>query len=275
MKNRADLIKNSYDKGEKRMSSETVTKLEKNFHFILIGKGGVGKTTVASFITQFIQDYLEEKTLAIDTDQVNASFYGFKSLGVEKLSIMENNEIIARGWDTLIEKLFKSDKKNIVIDNGASGFIPFLAYSLENDLVDLLTDESNDFQGTVYFHCIVSGGEGLGHTLNGMSSMIEQFGDTSAKFIVWLNGYHGKIEDKGLKFYEFDEYKKYKDKISFVLELPEYTSGTFGQDIADMLSKNRTYNDMLQSKSVSIASRNRYKKSQRDLFNILSQLPIF
>lgn len=90
---------------------EKQEKFEKHFHFISMGKGGVGKTTVSSFITQFIQDKLDEKTLCIDTDQVNASFYGFKTLNVEKLSIMENNEIIARGWDTLIEKLFKTDKK--------------------------------------------------------------------------------------------------------------------------------------------------------------------
>lgn len=257
---------------EKEKTSE---KQEKNFHFILMGKGGVGKTTVSSFITQFIQDELQEKTLCIDTDQVNASFYGFKTLNVEKLSIMENNEIIARGWDTLIEKLFKTDKKNTIIDNGASSFIPFLAYALENDLVELLTSEENDFIGKVYFHTIIAGGEGLGHTINGMSSMIEQFGESSASFIVWLNQYHGKIEDKGLKFFDFEEYKKYKNKIKYVLQLPEYTSSTFGQDISDMLSKNRTFKDMLESKSVSIASRHRYKKAQKEIFDILYQLPIF
>ena len=46
-----------------------------------------------------------------------------------------------------------------------------------------------------------------------MSSMIEQFSDSSVIFIVWLNQYHGKIEDKGLKFFEMEEYKKYKNKI--------------------------------------------------------------
>ena len=69
--------------------------------------------------------------------------------------------------------------------------------------------------------------------------------------------------------------KKYKNKIQYVLQLPEYTSSTFGQDISDMLSKNRTFKDMLESKSITIASRHRYKKAQKEIFNILYQLPIF
>ena len=85
--------------------SETENKKLKNFHFILQGKGGVGKTTVASFIAQYLKDRLQKEYLAIDTDQVNASFASFKALNVESLNIMENNQILPRGWDTLIEKI--------------------------------------------------------------------------------------------------------------------------------------------------------------------------
>lgn len=246
----------------------------KNFHFILMGKGGVGKTTVSSLIAQYLIDKRNENILAIDTDQVNASFYGFKSLNVEKLNIIENNEIVARGWDTLVEKLFNTDKKNIVIDSGASVFIPFLAYSLENDLITLLTD-TEQFRGNVYFHCIISGGEGLGHTINGTVSMIEHFYDKKVKFIVWLNPYNGKIEDKGEQFIQMPIYKKNKEKIAYVVEMPQYTSSTFGQDIADMLSRNRTFNDMLQLNTISIASRHRFKKVQKDFFDIIGRLSIF
>lgn len=34
--------------------------MRKNFHFILQGKGGVGKTTVSTFITQYLKDYLKQ-----------------------------------------------------------------------------------------------------------------------------------------------------------------------------------------------------------------------
>ena len=74
--------------------SETENKKLKNFHFILQGKGGVGKTTVASFIAQYLKDRLQKEYLAIDTDQVNASFASFKALNVESLNIMENNQML-------------------------------------------------------------------------------------------------------------------------------------------------------------------------------------
>ncbi len=67
----------------------------KNFHFVLQGKGGVGKTTISTFITQYIKDHLKKDYLAIDTDQVNASFASFKALNVEHLNIMENNQILS------------------------------------------------------------------------------------------------------------------------------------------------------------------------------------
>ena len=41
--------------------SETENKKLKNFHFILQGKGGVGKTTCASFIAQYLKDHLQKE----------------------------------------------------------------------------------------------------------------------------------------------------------------------------------------------------------------------
>ena len=62
--------------------------MRKNFHFVLQGKGGVGKTTVSTFITQYVKDYLKQDYLAIDTDQVNASFASFKGLNVETIKFL-------------------------------------------------------------------------------------------------------------------------------------------------------------------------------------------
>ena len=54
--------------------SETENKKLKNFHFILQGKGGVGKTTCASFIAQYLKDHLQKEYLAIDNYQLNTSY---------------------------------------------------------------------------------------------------------------------------------------------------------------------------------------------------------
>lgn len=244
----------------------------KNFHFILQGKGGVGKTTVSTFITQYLKDHLKKEYLAIDTDQVNASFTSFKVLNVESLNIMENNNINARGWDVLIEKLVNTDKTNIIVDNGASSFVPFISYSIENDITDTLTANYNNYIGNVYIHTVIAGGEGLSHTLTGFDTICEKFNQDNVKIIVWLNPFLGIIEQAGKRFEDMREYKKHKSRIYTVLRIPEYTRETFGKDISDMLSSNRTLSEMLESPSVYIASRSRYFKVQRELFYLLDSV---
>ena len=252
--------------------SETENKKLKNFHFILQGKGGVGKTTCASFIAQYLKDHLQKEYLAIDTDQVNASFASFKALNVEALNIMENNQILPRGWDTLLEKIINSDKSNIIIDNGASSFVPLIAYAIENDMVDLLTSEENSYAGNIFIHVVIAGGEGLSHTLAGLNMICEKFNQDNVMIIVWLNEFLGSIEQAGRQFKDIDEYKKNKSRIFTVIKIPTYTSDTFGKDISDMLSKNRTFSEMIVSPSVNIASRHRYKKVQKEIFPLLNNI---
>lgn len=92
-------------------------------HFILQGKGGVGKTFVSSMFAQFSKKAGKE-TLCLDTDPVNASFTGFKALGVTAVDIMTGNNLDVGKFDSLIETILNTDK-NVVIDTGASTFWPY------------------------------------------------------------------------------------------------------------------------------------------------------
>ena len=106
--------------------------MRKNYHFVLQGKGGVGKTTVSTFITQYVKDYLKQDYLAIDTDQVNASFASFKGLNVEQVNLMEENRITDKGWEMLANRLLNTDKSNIIIDNTSSRTDSLLSFILIN-----------------------------------------------------------------------------------------------------------------------------------------------
>ena len=73
-----------------------------NVHMILQGKGGVGKSFIASLLAQHkIADH--KNILCIDTDPVNATFAGFKALNVKRLELMDGDVINARKFDDLIE----------------------------------------------------------------------------------------------------------------------------------------------------------------------------
>ena len=57
-------------------------------HFVLQGKGGVGKSFVANLLAQ---SFVARGTpaLCIDTDPVNGTLHAFTSLGVQSFNFMD------------------------------------------------------------------------------------------------------------------------------------------------------------------------------------------
>ena len=107
-------------------------------HFILQGKGGVGKSLVASLLCQYLRQH-GLPVSAVDTDPVNSTLTGYKELEVKRLNIMEGDDIDQRRFDTLMEIIFQQPENgHIVIDNGASSFVPLCSYLKENDALTLI-----------------------------------------------------------------------------------------------------------------------------------------
>ena len=246
--------------------------MRKNFHFILQGKGGVGKTTVSTFITQYLKDYLKQDYMAIDTDQVNASFAKFKALNVETINVMQDNIITDAGWENLTYKLINTDKSNIIIDNGASSFVPLIAYAIENDMVDLLISEENSYAGNIFIHVVIAGGEGLSHTLAGLNMICENFNQDKVQIVVWINNFLGKVETQDKKITDYPEYKNNESKILAVVRIPTYKGDLFKKDLSDMLTNHKTFEEMKNDTYVFIMSRSRYVKMQKEMFEELNNV---
>ncbi len=246
--------------------------MRKNFHFILQGKGGVGKTTVSTFITQYLKDYLKQDYMAIDTDQVNASFAKFKALNVETINVMQDNIIIDAGWENLTYKLINTDKSNIIIDNGASSFVPLLTYAYENNIFDVLTADENYYTGNAFIHIVIAGGEGLSHTLAGINMICEKFNQDKVQIVVWINNFLGKVETQDKKITDYPEYKNNESKILAVVRIPTYKGDLFKKDLSDMLTNHKTFEEMKNDISVFIMSRSRYVKMQKEMFEELNNV---
>lgn len=107
--------------------------------FILQGKGGVGKSLIASLLAQ----YYGSTGLAprcIDTDPVNATFAGYRAFSAETLNIMDGDDINSRAFDQLVERIMEDSGPQMVVDNGASTFVPLCSYIIQNDVIGLLTE---------------------------------------------------------------------------------------------------------------------------------------
>ncbi|MDP1933489.1 MAG: ArsA-related P-loop ATPase [Nitrosomonas sp.] len=231
-------------------------------HMVLQGKGGVGKSFIASIIAQHC--YAKKKdTLCIDTDPVNATFLGFKKLNVKKLDLMEGDEIDPRKFDNLVELISKS-KSDVVIDNGASTFVALSHYLISNHIPALLKEMGHE----LIVHTVITGGQALSDTLNGFDLMIKQFsGDIT--FVVWLNPFWGKIESNGKSFESMKVYLDNKSRVSAIIKIPDYKAETFGRDLSEMLQAKLTFDDAIDKPELTIMMRQRLKIVKSQLFEQL------
>ena len=130
-------------------------------HMVLQGKGGVGKSFIATVIAQYKRSK-GQQPLCIDTDPVNATFHGFKALNVQLLEIMQGDEIQTRHFDTLVE-LIAPSKDDVIIDNGASSFVPLTHYLISNQVPVLLQEMGHE----MVVHTVITGSQALLDTVSG------------------------------------------------------------------------------------------------------------
>lgn len=233
-----------------------------NIHFFLQGKGGVGKTLTSSFTAQ----YLKEKSndvICIDTDSVNHTFSQYKALNVMECNIYnpETSFIDETVIEEMAEFIYKSNNEHIVIDNGASSFVPLLQYLVDNEIIPLLREAGHN----VYIHTIITGGQGIEDTAGGLRTIINSFNDVN--ILVWLNYKFGEIHIDGKDFTDWGVYTTNKERINAIIPLDFHASQLYQNDLNAMLAKKLTFDEARQS--VKLFSRTRLKQMKTQIFNSL------
>ena len=231
-------------------------------HMLLQGKGGVGKSFIAATIAQYKQGH-GQKPLCIDADPVNATFHGYKALDVQRLEIMENDEINPRSFDTLVDMMATS-RDDVVIDNGASSFVPMSHYLVSNHVPALLANMGHE----LIVHTVITGGQALRDTTSNFAQIASQF-PLEAQFVAWLNPYWGPIEHEGKSFEQMNSYLANKARVSAIARIPVLKPETYGRDLSDMLQKRLTFDEALAMESLTIMTRQRLRIVKRLLFDQL------
>lgn len=236
-------------------------------HFILQGKGGVGKTFVSSIFAQHrAKD--GKKPICLDTDPVNASFAGFKNLGVRPVNIMNKMSIDPGLFDELMELLLETNE-NIIVDTGASTFLPLASYLEDSDAISVLHDAGK----SVMLHVVVTGGQSKNDTLTGLAGIAERLGH-HAPIVIWINEFFGPFDADGISIEKTGVYAAHKEKIFSIVTIPERPPATFGKDISDMLSRKLTFDEAIASKDFNTMARQRIKLTRDLLFKQLDGLPL-
>lgn len=239
-------------------------------HMIMQGKGGVGKTLASTLLAQYFTEK-NKKIVCFDTDPVNTSFAGYRSLNVKVLELMENEEIKSRNFDNLIEDIANSDADEIIVDNGASSFVPLSLYLIDNDIPSVLADMNIE----ICLHSIIAGSQALLDCINGFNALIKNFTKNgkpdNLSFYVWLNTFQGSIEIENKNFYEMKCFKNNQDSIKAVLELPELKKDTFGADFTEILKNKQTFKEGYGDMTKPIMVRQRLKNLEKKMFGILEE----
>ncbi len=236
-------------------------------HLVLQGKGGVGKSVIAALIAQY-KISKGQSPLCIDTDPINATFEGYQSLKVKRLHILQEDEINTRKFDTLVE-LIATSKNDVIIDNGASSFVPLSHYLISNEVPALLQEMGHE----MVIHTVIAGSQSLLDTVSGFSQLASQF-PTESLFVVWLNPYWGPIELQGKKFEQMKAYLNNKDRVTAIIDMPKLKEETYGRDFAEMLENRKTFSEALKDESLMIMTRQRLKIVLSQLFGLLDNAAV-
>ena len=237
-----------------------------SIHLSLQGKGGVGKSLIASILAQYFRDRGRE-IHCVDTDPVNSTLFQYKALDVSRLELLRDGTIDQRGFDTLMERLLTEDS-TFVVDNGAATFIPMWSYMLENNVVDLLRQAGR----RLYVHMVITGGQALLDTLHGFKSLADSTSERN--IIVWLNEYFGRIERDGKRFEEMGAFRERDAKVYGSVHLVRRNPDTFGRDLEDVISRKLTLEEAIKDGPFSILTKQRLKMMQREWFEQLDRLQL-
>lgn len=235
-------------------------------HFILQGKGGIGKTLVSTILAQWLAQKEGAKLRCFDTDQENPTFSRYKALDVKHVPVMtDTRNIDPKRFDALMIDILEEDG-NCVVDNGANSFTPLMAYLLENDCFSMLEEAGRK----VCIHTIVGGGDTLHDTATGFAATAKA---THVPLILWENEHFGRLASpSGKVFTEAQTYLDHASRVRGRVVLTARNPDTFGADIKKMNTGRLTLPEVRESERFNLMEKQRIKVVFRDLFEQLDKV---
>ncbi|MDR3362120.1 MAG: conjugal transfer protein TraL [Desulfovibrio sp.] len=232
-------------------------------HWITQGKGGVGKSLIASLLAQYIREGFitrgmagkaDELVYCFDTDPVNATLAGYEALNVNSIHITDEQgiQVDERRFDELIEKLIAlPDGSHAIIDNGASSFLSLCNYLKTSNVFELL--QANGCR--VLLHTVVTGGQAILDTLKGLKSLVLNFAGQS--IVVWQNTYFGPVVLNGVEIEQMRIWQDHINSIEALITIPWVNQQTTGVDLRELFSRRRTFGEVANDPECNLMARHR------------------
>jgi hypothetical protein len=231
-------------------------------HFILQGKGGVGKSLVASLVAQYLADQGRLEG-CFDTDPVNGSLQTIPALKAKAVELLAGDQLNVKGVDRLVESIV-SAKSDIVVDNGAASFLPLSRYLVENDIPTVLSEHG----ASMVLHTVVTGGGNGLDTLKGLDALVGHF-VPGAAIVVWVNEFFGPARFDGTDFEDTNVYKEHASKLRGMVYLRKLDPVMFAPNLAAMLERHMTFAEAAASDDFMLMEKSRLFRVKTDIWKQL------
>ncbi len=236
---------------------------------VLQGKGGVGKSLVASALMQYLGTLLgSDRVQGVDTDPNNQTLAGYAALKARHLPVLapHTSRVDESSFDELVRWIVDAPGVHFVVDTGGTSFLPLTNYLLENDIVELLRAGGR----AVRIHTVVTGGQSMLETLDGLTQLARHLQDRS--LVVWVNEFFGPVQFADKEFGDFKAVQASRAKILGQVRWTPRNPDTFGRDMRELLQRRLTLAEAINSVDFNIVSRQRYKIVRDEIFRQLSEV---
>jgi len=236
--------------------------------FFYNSKGGVGKSHSGSYLTQWYRDRgLPFK--AFDADATSATFSSFRALNVNRIPLMDRQDINPRMFDILTNAFVDpAEDCNFIVDTGASAFVAINRYALQMDLPGLIHEAGKKMVANM----MMVAGNTMIETIANLKAMVRQM-PPEVDIVVWVNPHFGRVEDeRGRPFEEMDVYQEFHDRIAGVVQLPDWTftdPKTFGEDVQKMMTLGLTFEEVKSSPEFGVIEKSRLGRVQQATYEQL------
>jgi hypothetical protein len=235
---------------------------QKRNHWVLQGKGGIGKSFVASLIAEhLVRKGAAEEVVCVDTDPVNATLASYPALKAQRLDVLEDGEISGEKFDKLIEKIVTEDR-HFVIDTGATSFLPLSRYLRVMNAHEVIADAGKK----VVVHSVIVGGAPLLDTLHGFATLVESLPE-SADLVVWLNEFQGPVvSTDGKPFEQMKVYQENQHRISAVVRLAEEKDRMFRNTLRALTERRLLFLEGVKHAEFDLMAKQRVAQMAKRIF---------
>ena len=242
----------------------TTTTEKPRVHWVMQGKGGVGKSRVAATLLEFLTERNNSNALGLDTDPNNRSLSDIKNLDVVFLNIMPDSDTVdIAKFDDLLMFMMQNERakgKDLAIDVGATTYQPLYSYLIKNDVFNLLSD----FEHFVHIP-IAIGAEAEADCILQLDSMLNTFGDTPT-YVVWENHFFTTKTDHDIE--KLEAYQKNKEKIFAVVKMTKRDI-LFESALEKMTKNKQIFADVNMDPEYNILEKSRLHKIKTDYWDML------